>query len=159
MHYASSPFRLDDLEDVPSSKEDAAVLSRKSGYIRYVDVGRLVALARGYGIRVRLERRVGHFVPAGVPIIRISKPEQVSPERELHLLAALDVVRPGQWQQDVEFGIIQIVDIALRAMSPAENDPGTAISCVDLLSRIIINWLVRQPPKSRFMLRRMFCDW
>jgi uncharacterized membrane protein len=126
------------------------VLSRQSGYIRYVDIGRLVALARGYGIWLRLERRVGHFVPAGVPIIWISKPERVSPGRELHLLAALDVGPTRTMQQDVEFGIIQIVDIALRAMSPAVNDPRTAISCVDQLSRIIIYWLDRQSPKSRY---------
>jgi uncharacterized membrane protein len=150
MPYASNPFRLDDLDDVPSSEEGATVLSRKSGYIRYVDIGRLVALARGYGIWVRLERRVGHFVPAGVPIIGISRPERVSPEREVHLLAALDMGPTRTMQQDVEFGIIQIVDIALRAMSPAVNDPSTAISCVDQLSRIIIHWLGRQPPKSRY---------
>jgi len=53
-------------------------------------------------------------------------------------------------QQDVEFGIIQIIDIALRAMSPAINDPSTAISCVDQLSRIMIRWLSRDPPKSRY---------
>jgi uncharacterized membrane protein len=53
-------------------------------------------------------------------------------------------------QQDVEFRIIQIVDIALRAMSPAINDPSTAISCVDQLSRNIICWLTREPRKSRY---------
>jgi len=53
-------------------------------------------------------------------------------------------------QQDVEFGIIQIVDIALRAMSPAVNDPSTAISCVDQLSRIMILWISREPPPSRY---------
>ena len=44
-------------------------------------------------------------------------------------------------QQDAEFGIIQIVDIALKAISPAVNDPSTAISCIDQLSRILIHWL------------------
>ena len=51
-------------------------------------------------------------------------------------------------QQDVEFGIVQIVDIALRAMSPAVNDPTTALSCVDQLSCILIRWLSREPPRS-----------
>lgn len=150
MPYARSPFRLDDLEDVSSSDEGAAILSQNSGYIRYVDIDRLVALAREYGIWARLERRVGHFVPAGVPIIWVSKKERVSPERELHLLAALDMGPTRTMQQDVEFGTIQIVDIALRAMSPAVNDPSTAISCVDQLSRIVIHWLGRQPPKTRY---------
>jgi uncharacterized membrane protein len=95
-------------------------------------------------------RRVGHFVPAGVPVMRISRAERVSAERELHLLAALDVGPTRTMQQDVEFGMIQIVDIGLRAMSPAVNDPSTAISCVDQLSRIIIYWLGREPPKAGY---------
>jgi len=48
----------------------------------------------------------------------------------------------------VEFGVLQIVDIALRALSPAVNDPSTAISCVDQLSRILIRFISREPPAS-----------
>jgi len=66
-------------------------------------------------------------------------------------------------QQDVEFGIIQIVDIALRAMSPAVNDPSTAISCVDQLSRIMILWTSRIPPPSHYYapphVLRLFVPW
>jgi uncharacterized membrane protein len=51
-------------------------------------------------------------------------------------------------QQDVEFGILQIVDIALRAISPAVNDPSTAINCVDQLTRILIRWAGRAPPAA-----------
>jgi len=66
-------------------------------------------------------------------------------------------------QQDVEFGIIQIVEIALRAMSPAVNDPSTAISCVDQLSRIMILWTSRIPPPSHYYapprVLRLFVPW
>ena len=150
MPYARSPFHLDEPEDLPSSESGAVVLNRQSGYIRYVDINRLTTLAREYSISVRLERRVGHFVPAGVPIVRVSKPERVSREDEAHLLAAFDIGPTRTMQQDVEFGIIQIVDIALRAISPAINDPSTAISCIDQLSRIIIHWLGREPAKWRY---------
>jgi len=150
MPYVRGPFHLDELRDNASAEEGMPVLSRQSGYIRYVDINRLIVLAREYGICVHMVRRVGHFVPAGVPVIRISKAERISPERELHLLAALDIGPTRTMQQDVEFGIIQIVDIALRAMSPAVNDPSTAISCVDQLSRIIICWLGREHPKTRY---------
>jgi len=150
MPYPRSPFHLDEPEDPPSSEPGAAVLSRQSGYIRYVDINRLTTLAREYRISVRLERRVGHFVPAGVPIIRVSKPERVSRQEETHLLAAFDIGPTRTMQQDVEFGIIQIVDIALRAISPAVNDPSTAISCIDQLSRVIVHWLGREPTKWRY---------
>jgi uncharacterized membrane protein len=150
MPYPRNPFSLDDPEDISSSQPGAAVLSRKSGYIRYVDINRLIALAREYGICISLERRVGHFVPAGVPIVRVSKPERVSPERENRLHAAFDMGPTRTMQQDVEFGIIQIVDIALRAISPAINDPSTTISCIDQLSRVVIHWMGRDPPKPRY---------
>jgi uncharacterized membrane protein len=150
MPYPRNPFHLDNSDDVPLNQAGAAVLSQKSGYIRYVDINRLIALAKEYGIWMRLERRVGHFVTAGVPIIRVSKPERITAEREIHLLAAFDMGPTRTMQQDVEFGIIQIVDIALRAISPAINDPSTAISCIDQLSRIVIYWLGREPTKRQY---------
>ena len=55
-------------------------------------------------------------------------------------------------QQDVEFGIIQIVDIALKAISPAVNDPSTAITCIDQLGRIMIRFVNRSVPAS------LLCD-
>ena len=68
--------------------------------------------------------------------------------RAAELLGAFDIGPTRTLQQDVEFGVIQIVDIALRAISPAVNDPSTAISCIDQLSRILIRWLGRAPPAS-----------
>jgi uncharacterized membrane protein len=46
----------------------------------------------------------------------------------------------------VEFGVLQIVDIALKAISPAVNDPTTAICCVDQLSRLLIRFVDREMP-------------
>ena len=140
MPYPRGPFALPERNEVSPAKDGAAILNRQSGYICYVDIGRLVALAQAYRISVHLERRVGQFVPAGIPLARVSKAERVPADRALHLIAAFDIGSTRTLQQDVEFGIIQIVDIALRAMSPAVNDPSTAISCVDQLSRILIFW-------------------
>jgi uncharacterized membrane protein len=110
-----------------------------------------------------LERRVGQFVPSGVPLMRVSKPERVPADRALHLIAAFDIGPARTMQQDVEFGIIQIVDIALRAISPAVNDPSTAISCVDQLSRIVILWISRIPPPCHYFapphIVRLFVPW
>jgi uncharacterized membrane protein len=163
MPYPRGQFRLPDRSEPSSAKHGASILSRQSGYIRYVDINRLVALAREYQICVHLERRVGQFVPAGVPLMRVSKAERASADRALRLAAALDIGPARTMQQDVEFGIIQIVDIALRAMSPAVNDPSTAISCVDQLSRIIVVWIGRTPPPSHYYapphILRLFVPW
>ena len=150
MPYPRGRFPLQDRSEVSSAKDGTPILSPRSGYICYVDINRLVALAQAYRISVHLERRVGQFVPAGIPLARVSKAERVPADRALHLIAAFDIGSTRTMQQDVEFGIIQIVDIALRAMSPAVNDPSTAISCVDQLSRIIIFWTSRMPPPSHY---------
>jgi uncharacterized membrane protein len=46
--------------------------------------------------------------------------------------------------------VLQIVDIGLKAISPAVNDPTTAIDCVDQLSRILIRYVSREPSESLF---------
>jgi uncharacterized membrane protein len=51
-------------------------------------------------------------------------------------------------EQDAEFGVLQIVDIALKAISPAVNDPTTALTCIDQLGRILVHAVTREPPKS-----------
>jgi uncharacterized membrane protein len=162
MPYPRSSFPLPYRSEA-SPAEDGAILNRQSGYIRYVDIKHLIALSQAYRISIYLERRVGQFVPAGVPLVRVSKPERVPTDGALHLTAAFDIGSTRTMQQDVEFGIIQIVDIALRAMSPAVNDPSTAISCVDQLSRIMILWISRMPPASHYYapphVLRLFVPW
>jgi len=163
MPYPRGPYRAENHGAASAAEDGAAVVSRHSGYIRYIDIGRLIELARNYRVCLYLQRRVGQFVPAGVPLVRVSKPERVPPDQEQHLIAAFDIGPTRTLQQDVEFGIIQIVDIALRAVSPAVNDPSTAISCVDQLSRIMICWIGRAPPPTHYYapphVLRLFVPW
>src|SRR5271166_5063458 len=129
-------------------KREVPVDNTVSGYIRYVDTGRLLYLAKRFKLRVRTLRRVGHFVPAGVELFRVSPAERLDSERASELRSAFDIGPTRTMQQDVEFGVIQIVDIALKAISPAVNDPTTAINCIDQLSRIMIVWASRAAPRS-----------
>jgi uncharacterized membrane protein len=162
MPYPRGQFTLPDRgEAAPAT--DGTILNQRSGYIRYIDIKHLVDLAKAYRICLYLERRVGQFVPAGAPLARVSRVERVPAGHAVHLAAAFDIGPTRTMQQDVEFGIIQIVDIALRAMSPAVNDPSTAISCVDQLSRIIIAWAGRMPPPAHYYapphVLRLFVPW
>lgn len=137
------------VEDFPGHL-DVVLRSGQSGYIRYVDIDRLRRTAKAFGLCLRLERRVGHFIPEGVVLMRLTRGDRVTKEHSLQLLAAIDIGPTRTLQQDVEFGIVQIVDIALKAISPAINDPTTAISCVDQLTSILIKWVNRAPPRSRY---------
>jgi len=141
-------------EGVPfdGNKPEVAVASVVSGYIRYVDTERLLYLARVFKLRVRILRRVGHFVPAGVALFSAAPADRLDPERVRELRATFDIGPTRTLQQDVEFGVIQIVDIALKAISSAVNDPSTAITCVDQLGRILIRFVSRNSPPS------LLCD-
>jgi uncharacterized membrane protein len=144
MPYPRSGFEPPSHRPMPDG-DGAPILNQRSGYVRFIDTERLMKLAKEWRIRIRVERGVGQFIPAGVPLIRVTRESRVSPLRAAELLGAFDIGPTRTLQQDVEFGVIQIVDIALRAISPAVNDPSTAISCIDQLSSILILWCGRMP--------------
>jgi len=141
--------RLPEADPPVADREEIVVGAVSSGYIRFVDVRRLVVLARSYGVRVIVLRRVGQFVSSGVPLMSISRGSRLSGPRRNEFLAAFNFGPTRTLQQDVEFGVLQIVDIALKAISPAVNDPSTAINCIDQLSRIVIHFASRDEAPGR----------
>jgi uncharacterized membrane protein len=143
------PHRTDPLEGLdprPGYTWETTVPGSVSGYIRFLDTRRLVQLARQYHVKVDVLRRVGHFVPAGAPLLKIAKGDRLPAGGAQELLGTFDIGPTRTLQQDVEFGVLQIVDIGLKAISPAVNDPTTAIGCVDQLSRILIRFVSRETP-------------
>src|ERR1022692_4192552 len=115
------PHRHDRLASAPTAAHnwETTVASDVSGYIRFVDRKRLVGLAKAHRVKIDVLRRVGHFVPAGVPLLAVSKGGRLTPEGMAELRGAFDLGPTRTLQQDVEFGVLQIVDIALKAISPA----------------------------------------
>jgi uncharacterized membrane protein len=148
MPWPRAPHRVTPDESVRDLKWELPVSSELSGYIRFIDIKRLAALAKSYHIKIQVLRRVGHFVAQGVPFLMVSKADRVGPEELAELRSTVDLGPTRTLQQDIEFGVLQIVDIALKAISPAVNDPSTAISCVDQLCRILIRVASREPPES-----------
>jgi uncharacterized membrane protein len=148
MRWSRRPDRAQTDDPRPGYKWETALTNKSSGYIRFIDTKRLVTLAKTYHVKVDVLHRVGHFVPAGVPLMRLSKGDRMPPEGGEEFAGAFDFGPTRTLQQDVEFGVLQIVDIALKAISPAVNDPTTAIGSVDQLSRILIRFASLEPPES-----------
>jgi uncharacterized membrane protein len=140
---------LETSDAVEPSSWKTPLLSSDSGYIRFVDLKQLLSLATSLHVKVRLVRRIGQFVPAGTPLLMVNKAERLSSEAADAFRAGFDFGPTRTLQQDIEFGVLQIVDIALKAISPAVNDPTTAIGCVDQLSRILVRFASREVPESR----------
>src|SRR5580700_5795097 len=134
-------------EGAGAAPDDAAILrqaetgvivsSPKSGYLQHVDHGALVAAARAADALIVLKFRPGQFVLRGEPLAAV-----VPPGSAHGIEAAVDRgVSIGSHRtltQDSEFGIAQIVEIAIRALSPAVNDTFTGVACVDWLGEALI---------------------
>jgi uncharacterized membrane protein len=140
--------RLPDEHALPAEDCETPILAGTSGYIRFIDLRRLVAVAKSCHVKVYVVRRVGQFVPQGTPLMLVHHGDRLSGVDKGELSGAFDLGPSRTLQQDVEFGVLQIVDIALKAISPAVNDPSTAVNCVDQLSRILILFASRENPPS-----------
>ena len=114
-------------------REGATVRAGESGYLQFVGYGQLVSIAEDAGAVIRLAHRPGHFVVAGRPLARVWPAKAAS-----DVAGALDrshVTGPHRTLiQDPVFAIDQLVEIAIRALSPAVNDTFTALTCIDWLS-------------------------
>jgi uncharacterized membrane protein len=132
------------LPPVPAAA--VAVGAPTSGYVQLVDVDGLVAMAHERGIRIWVERIPGEFAVLGTPLARLAPPEACTAEVIEACAAAFDLGELRTKQQDVEFGLRQLVDVALKAISPAVNDPSTAATCVDHLAVILCELARRRPP-------------
>jgi uncharacterized membrane protein len=139
--------RREDMAFAPEETE-FPVLNDQSGYICFIDCGRLLKLAKAHKLRIRVLRPVGHFAPQGAPLFAVSRKSRLTAELNREIRSAFVIGPMRTMQQDVEFGVLQIVDIALKAISPAVNDPSTAINCIDQLTRILIRWAGRAPPAT-----------
>jgi len=92
--------RMGEDGQVDPSTWETPVLSDVSGYIRFIDTERLVALAKSYRVKIQVLRRVGQFVPAGVPLIMVYKGERLSSEGIAQLRDTFDLGPSRTLQQD-----------------------------------------------------------
>jgi uncharacterized membrane protein len=132
-------------QPVPAFNDGPAVLAPASGYIRFIDREGLRALAVAHGVALSVERRVGQFIPGGTTLFRFSKSKASCLAASGDFVRRFDIGPVRTMEQDIEFGLLQLVDIALKAISPAVNDPSTAINCVDQLSRLLVRVAGREP--------------
>ncbi|MDP2305885.1 MAG: DUF2254 domain-containing protein [Pseudomonadota bacterium] len=121
------------------------ILALRSGYVQLVSRDALGALATGGALVVA--RGMGHFVAEGAPLVWWRGPAPISPTA---VDAAFDIGPVRTMQDDAEWGLRQIVDIGLKAISPAVNDPSTGCTCVDQLSRLLVRAAPLRTPIRSF---------
>jgi uncharacterized membrane protein len=118
-------------------REDARVIpyAGRSGVLQAIGARALVEVARSAGCTIELEPQVGNSVVPGDPLFLVFPPDKPVDSGVLHQMVAVGPERT--LEQDPVFAFRIIVDIACRALSPAVNDPTTAVLGIDQLERLL----------------------
>lgn len=131
-------------------KTQLSVKSPKSGYLQYIDGDSLLTTISNLEGLFELNQRPGAFLVKGIEI-GVLYSNSAKKEKDLEeILSNFVIGEVKTSQQDLEFSIHQMVEIASRALSPGVNDPFTAIACIDNLTATLC-YLVRVdfPSKCR----------
>ncbi len=133
-------------EDVASLDERRTfVRAEASGYLRVLDGEALLALARREDRVIGVECRPGEFVAEG-SILAWVVPSELSEQATCQLRECFVLGDQRTQVQDLGFLTGQLVEMAVRALSPGVNDPGTAIACVHRLGNALAKLAARPLP-------------
>jgi uncharacterized membrane protein len=123
--------------EITDDRPALTVRSRRDGAIQAINVSGLMRWATRHESVLKLQAGIGDFVTAGQPVITISGrgAPAAGNGRRLQGMIALGVERTAE--QDPAFAIRIMVDIAIKALSAAINDPTTAIQSIDHLARVL----------------------
>jgi len=122
------------------------VAAERTGYVQEVDEEAILAFAKERHGVVRMERGIGEFVVEGTPLMSVLAANEPDPPDDGQLRGIYAVSRHRTVSQDAAFGIRQIVDVALKALSPGVNDTTTAVMCLDHLAIVLVRLADRRIP-------------
>ncbi|MET3998107.1 DUF2254 domain-containing protein [Marinobacterium sp. MBR-109] len=120
-----------------------------TGYVQHIDMPALQGIADKTGANIYLCQLPGHFVYNGKPLMVITG-AQLDSEAVSAACAAVVLGAVRTFAEDPRFGLIVMAEIASRALSPAVNDPGTAIDVVGRLLRVLSLWSEQNEPEPSF---------
>lgn len=127
--------------DMDAPPEALRLTSPGNGWISRVDTRRLLA-AIPPNTKIRLDTRVGAYIHLGQPLVTIWPPPAHPDRVRQKLTRAIAVSDSRTMQEDIDFAFRQLVDIGLRALSSAINDPTTAVEATlrvgSLLRRLLV---------------------
>lgn len=121
---------------------DGIVVSEANGFLEKIDADLLTKAARRIAEKhpensIRVTNYLGSFIEVGSTLAKIEPPVAIDSELEDLVRKSFSIQKFRSFDQDVEYGIRQLVDIGIKAISPAVNDPTTCVNCIHYLGVII----------------------
>lgn len=132
--------------EVPWEQTPTAIHATSSGYVDAIQDRGLIKLAKAQDLVIRLGKRPGHFVVEGTPLAWAGPKERMDDDICQEIRDQFLLVSQRTPFQDVEFAIDQLVEVAIRALSPGINDPFTAMSCLDRIGEALGRFANRSMP-------------
>jgi len=133
----------------PDFDEDSnSIMTSHSGYLRSIDTNELLRFAEDNDLILKIHNHPGDFIVKDSPIVQVWPGSKVDKELKGKINNAFIIGIKRTSEQDVEFAIDQLVEIAVRSLSPGINDPFTAIMCIDNLSAALSKAVGRVIPSA-----------
>lgn len=129
-------------------KDGQSICSSGDGYLQFIDGNALMELAMQEDVVIKLLRRPGHYVANGCPLALVWPADNITDELANKISSEFALGNERTSGQDIEFAVEQLVEIAVRALSPGINDPFTAVACVDHLGSVLCRLAQRDMPSS-----------
>jgi uncharacterized membrane protein len=127
-------------EDAPPEMPSGVrVHGARSGFLQYIDLAALQQLATDHEALLHVRVRPGDFVAPSSVLAVLVGPDAPDAKALQAMAQAFVVSRDRTEEQDPRFGLVILSEIAQRALSPAVNDPGTAVLVVGVLTRLLID--------------------
>ena len=130
--------------------EGVPIAAQAIGYVQIIDMKALNSAAAKAGVTLALGVLPGSFVHPGVELARLMPPARPDSALTTAIHAAFAIADLRSFDQDPRFGILTLTEIASRALSPAVNDPGTAIDILGRHLRVLSGWSERAEPERSF---------
>lgn len=126
-----------------AGRHHVVIEAGSSGYLNYIDQRALIKLAASQDAFLTILHPLGTYVVPNQPIVMVdANPQTADPDWSKQVLSAFTIGWRRSMEQDITFGIRQLVDIGERALSPGVNDPTTAIQVVNQLHTILHRFVV-----------------
>lgn len=127
---------------------EVPLVTEREGYVQAIDYKRIVELSTQHDLITELTLQAGEFSVIGSHIGTVKSKSNIKEDIPKRIGDAFIYGNQRTPEQDVEYAIHQMVEIAVRSLSKGINDPFTAMSCIDYLSSILCNLAHKQMPRS-----------
>lgn len=118
-----------------------AIYSEKVGYVQHIRMDALQEYAEEHDVMIRVGALPGAFAVPGRPLAWIRARDSVGDGDTKSVRAAFKIGGDRVFDEDPRYGLVVLSEIAGRALSPAVNDPGTAIEITGTFVRLLTEWV------------------